>query len=216
MFEAGRIYIPTCPGNLPDEYPVLCVAAAGSGADFFELKGCVQNIAQLLCSAEITCRRAEKPYLHPGSCADICIEGEAIGEMGEVHPDVCENFDIPAKTVIAQLRIDKLIQKGKPQYTYEQLPRFPAVERDIAVVVDEDIGAGEVLLAIKKAGGRKLAHAVLFDVYQDAKLGAGKKSLAFGLQFRAADKTMTDEETNSIMEKILRVLEKECGAKLRL
>ncbi|MEI6102134.1 MAG: phenylalanine--tRNA ligase subunit beta, partial [Eubacteriales bacterium] len=132
------------------------------------------------------------------------------------HPDVCENYDIAAKTIIAQVRMDKLAQKAKPLHTYEPLPRFPAVERDIAVVVDDDTGAGDVLRVIKQAGGKKLAQAQLFDVYRDSKIGEAKKSLAFGLQFRAPDKTMTDEETNAIMEKILKLLEKECGAKLRL
>lgn len=216
LFETGRIYIPRPDGVLPDEYPVLCLAAAGGGADFFQLKGCVENIAYLLCSAEITCRRTEKPYFHPGVSAEIYMGNDLVGEIGEVHPDVCENFDIQAKTVIAQIRVDQLIKNKKPQFKYAELPRFPAVERDIAVVVDEDTGAGDVLGIIKKAGTKRLVKTELFDVYRDAKLGENKKSLAFGLQFRAADKTMTDEETNSIMEKIIRTLEKECGAKLRL
>jgi phenylalanyl-tRNA synthetase beta chain len=216
LFETGRIYIPASEGALPDEYPVLCMAASGSGADFFQLKGCIENFIWLLCSAEIICRRIEKTYFHPGVSAEIYIGHEAIGEIGEVHPDVGENFDIQAKTIIAQIRIDQLLKHKKPQFKYAELPRFPAVERDIAVVVDEEIGAGDVLGIIKKAGTKRLVKTELFDVYRDAKLGENKKSLAFGLQFRAADKTMTDEETNSIMEKILRTLDKECGAKLRL
>ncbi len=216
LFETGRVYIPGSEGMLPDEYPVLCMAVAGTGADFFGLKGCIENLAWLLCSAEISCRRAERPYFHPGVSAEIVMGKDIIGEIGEVHPDVCENFDIPAKTVVAQIRIDQLLGNNKPQIRYAELPRFPAVERDIAVVVDEETGAGDVLAAIKKAGTKRLVKTELFDVYRDAKLGEDKKSLAFGLQFRAADKTMTDEETNSIMDKIIRTLEKECGAKLRL
>ena len=216
LFETGRIYIPVQDSALPDEYPVLCLASAGGGADFFRLKGCIENIVNLLCSAEIACRRVEKPYFHPGVSAEIFIGNDAVGEIGEVHPDVCENFDIQAKTVVAQIRIDQLLKHTKPQFRYAELPRFPAVERDIAVVVDESIGAGDVLGMIQKAGTKRLVKTELFDVYRDAKLGENKKSLAFGLQFRAADKTMTDEETNSIMEKIIRTLEKECGAKLRL
>lgn len=215
LIETGRIYIPREGEILPDEYPVVCIGQAGSGADFFGLKGCVENLAGLLCSAEAGFVRARRPYFHPGICAEIRIGNVTVGEIGEVHPDVCENFEIPAKTIVAQMRIDLMIKNKKPAFRYAELPRFPAVERDLAVVVDEETGAGDVLDAIKKAGTKRLESARLFDVYRDEKLGAGKKSLAFGLRFRAADKTMTDEETNSIMEKILRVLEKEFGAKIR-
>ncbi len=216
LFETGRIYIPAEAGKLPDEYPVLVMAMAGGGADFFALKGCIENIAHLLCGREVVCQRAEFAWLHPGVSAEILMNGAVVGEIGEAHPDVCERFGIGAKVVIAQIRIDKLAASEKPLHTYEPLPRFPAVERDLAVVVDEEAGAGDVLRIIKQAGGKKLALAQLFDVYRDEKLGAGKKSLAFGLKFRAPDKTMTDEETNAIMEKILKLLERECGAKLRL
>lgn len=216
LFETGRIYLPTEAGKLPDEYPVLALAMAGAGADFFALKGCIENITGLLCGKDIVCRQAEYPWLHPGVSAEILMGSEVIGEIGEAHPDVCERFGIGSKTIIAQLRIDKLAAVTKPVHTYEPLPRFPAVERDLAVVVDEEIGAGDVLRVIKQAGGKKLSQAQLFDVYRDEKIGEGKKSLAFGLKFRAPDKTMTDGETNAIMEKILKLLEKECGAKLRL
>jgi phenylalanyl-tRNA synthetase beta chain len=215
LIETGRIYIPKDGEVLPDEYPAVCIGQSGSGADFFALKGCVENLAGLLCSAEAVFVRAEWPYFHPGICAEIRVGRETVGEIGEVHPDVCENFEIPVKTIVAQMRIDLLIKNSKPPFRFSELPRFPAVERDLAVVVDEEAGAGDVLAAIKNAGTKRMESARLFDVYRDEKLGAGKKSLAYGLKFRAADKTMTDEETNSIMEKILRVLEKEFGAKLR-
>ncbi len=215
LIEAGRVYIPKEGEDLPDEYPMICIGQSGSGADFFGLKGCVENLSSLLCSAEASFARTDRPYYHPGICAEIRVGGELVGEMGEVHPDVCDNFDIPSKTIVAQIRIDLLIKNKKPAFKYTELPRFPAVERDLAVVVDEDAGAGDVLASIKKAGTKRLESVRLFDVYRDGKLGEGKKSLAFGLKFRAADKTMTDEETNSIMEKILRILEREFDAKLR-
>lgn len=216
LFETGRIYIPAGEGKLPDEYPVLCVGMAGEGADFYALKGCIENIALLLCGQEITCRRARFAWLHPGVSAEILLGREVIGQIGEVHPDVCENFGIGARTVLAQVRTDRLAANKKPLHTYEPLPRFPAVERDLAVVADENTGAGDVLRVIRQAGGKRLVQAQLFDVYRDDKLGAGKKSLAFGLQFRSPDKTMTDEETGALMDKIVKTLEAECGVKLRL
>ncbi len=215
LVETGRIYIPQKGEVLPEEYPVVCIAQSGSGADFLGLKGCVENLTYLLCSAESTFVRDQKPYFHPGVCAEIRIGKQTIGEIGEVHPDVCEHFDISVKTVVAQLRVDYLVKNKKPSFKFAELPRFPAVERDLAVVVEEDAGAGDVLAAIKKAGTKRLESVRLFDVYRDDKIGTGKKSLAFGLKFRAADKTMTDEETNAIMEKILRILEKDFNAKLR-
>ena len=97
LMEAGRIYIPKDGEDLPDEYPVVCIGQSGSGADFLGLKGCVENLVGLLCSARADFVRAKRPYFHPGICAEIRVGKVTVGEIGEVHPDVCENFDIPAK-----------------------------------------------------------------------------------------------------------------------
>ncbi|WP_066644590.1 phenylalanine--tRNA ligase subunit beta [Christensenella timonensis] len=214
LFETSRVYCPVEGEALPDEIPTLVMAAYGS-KDFFDLKGTIENLVRLLCGRELACRRSEEPYLHPGVAADLYVGEEKIGVLGRVHPKVMKAFDIPQDAVIAQIDLKKLFGMEKAEAKYLKLPKFPAATRDLAVIVPEDVGAGDMMQAIRQAGGKRLEQVSLFDVYAGEKIGAGKKSVAFSLSLRSNEGTMTDEEVERVMKKVLRALETQFEASLR-
>jgi phenylalanyl-tRNA synthetase beta chain len=136
--------------------------------------------------------------------------------MGEVHPDVAARFGLSdVRAYVAEIDLDALAELDVPIYGIKELPKYPAVSRDLAIVVDETAGAGTILEAVRKAGGRILEDATLFDVYRDTRLGEGKKSLAYAITFRAPDRTLTDAEIGSAMDKVLKALERDFGAEIR-
>lgn len=140
---------------------------------------------------------------------------DAIATFGEVHPIVCKNYGVKTKVYYAKIDVDKLVKYSKEDKKYVPVPKYPAVERDIAVIVDEDIEVGKIEKVITKKCKKILEEIKLFDIYRSEKLGENKKSIAFALTFRAQDKTLTDEEINGAMDTIISDLEKELNAELR-
>ncbi len=214
LFETSRVYHPVKGEPLPKEIPTLAMAVSGS-KDFFDLKGTVENLVSLLSGKQTVCRRSEEPYLHPGISADLFVEEEKIGVLGRVHPEVMKSFEIPQNTVIAHIDLRKLFEIKKEEVKYRNLPKFPAATRDLAVIVSREVGAGDMMQAIRQAGGKRLEQVGLFDVYEGDKIGQGKKSVAFSISLRSSEGTMTDEEVERIMKKILKALEAEFEASLR-
>ena len=154
-------------------------------------------------------------YYHPGRKAIMAVGDTRLATLGEIHPDVAEAFDIKGRVVVAEVDLDALRPMEKDFYGIKPLPKFPAVSRDIAVVVDEAVGAGTMMDAIRAAAGKLLEDAKLFDIYRGEKLGAQRKSVAFAITLRAPDRTLTDEEINAAMEKVLKALSEKFGAELR-
>ena len=154
-------------------------------------------------------------YYHPGRKAVLTVGETQLAQLGEIHPDVAERFGIEARAYVAEIDLDVLRPLEAPLYGVKPLPKYPAVTRDIALVVDEKVGVGTMLETIRKSGGKTLESATLFDIYRGEKLGADKKSVAYALSFRASDRTLTDEEIAGSMAKILKAVEAEYGAELR-
>ena len=219
LYELGKTYFPNDDAsvNAPViEKPAVILACAGKDEDFYTLKGVLENAVSLFSGKSLKCTRCSVPYLHPGRSAAMFVGKFEIGRIGQVAEEVLERYDIPHTVYIAYLylaNVEKLDDRESMRFA--ELPKFPASERDIAVIVDDDTGAGDVLATIKASGGKKLESAELFDVYRSDQLGEGKKSLAYRMVFRADDRTLTDEETDAAFSKILRTLEREYGAKLR-
>ncbi|MBQ3274665.1 MAG: phenylalanine--tRNA ligase subunit beta [Christensenellaceae bacterium] len=219
LYELGKTYFPNDDAsvNAPViEKPAVILACAGKDEDFYTLKGVLENAVSLFSGKSLKCTRCSVPYLHPGRSAAMFVGKFEIGRIGQVAEEVLERYDIPHPVYIAYLylaNVEKLDDRESMRFA--ELPKFPASERDIAVIVDDDTGAGDVLATIKASGGKKLESAELFDVYRSDQLGEGKKSLAYRMVFRADDRTLTDEETDAAFSKILRTLEREYGAKLR-
>ncbi|MDO4865549.1 MAG: phenylalanine--tRNA ligase subunit beta [Clostridia bacterium] len=215
LFELSRVFVPAGKaGDLPTEKTALCLSAFGEGVDFYTVKNIVVwLLAKFGVTASI--EAAGDAYYHPGRKAVMTVDGVKIAALGEIHPDVASAFDIAKRVYVAEVDLDALMPLEKPFYGIKPLPKFPAVSRDIAVVVDEKVGAGTMMDAIRKAAAKTLEDVKLFDIYRGDKLGRGKKSVAYAITLRAPDRTLTDEEINSTMDKVLKALNAQFGAELR-
>jgi phenylalanyl-tRNA synthetase beta chain len=145
----------------------------------------------------------------------LTVDGAQLAQLGEIHPDVAEKFDIEARVYVAEIDLDALRPLEKAFYGVKPLPKFPAVTRDIALVMDEKVGVGTVLETIQASGGKNLESVKLFDIYRGVGVPEGKKSMAFSLELRADDRTLTDADSEGVMSKVLSALSEKLGATLR-
>ncbi len=167
------------------------------------------------------------PSFHPGKSARVVItretsaqteagDSQSLGVIGELHPLLRENYDLPETPVlVAELDLQAILQAMPEDYAVEVVSTYPPVLEDLAIIVDEEVPAEQVAQVIRQAGGKTLARLTLFDVYRGGQIGAGKKSLAYSLTYQAADRTLTDPDVQQLRQKIIRRLEQELGAKLR-
>ncbi len=215
LFELASEYIPTTPDQLPVEKTTLIGGLYGKKADFFTVKGIVEQLFKNLSvyGCEFEASSDEFAY-HPGRCAVITKDGVRVGVLGEVHPMAAENYKMDCRVVSFSLDADKLFEIAEPEKTYTPLPKFPAVTRDLALLCDENMTVRTLEKAIIKGAGTYLEHIKLFDVYQGAQIEAGKKSVAFSVTLRSAESTLTDEISNRVVADIMAELEK-TGAVLR-
>ncbi|KYH35493.1 phenylalanine--tRNA ligase beta subunit [Clostridium tepidiprofundi DSM 19306] len=216
LFEIGKIYIPNKDENkLPEEKNILTIGMYG-GVDYFNLKGVVENIIDALGIDKIKFEREQNnPSFHPGKTAAIYIKNKFIGVLGEIHPDVCENYGVEERCYIAEIDLDILYANSKLDKKYTPLPKYPAVTRDIAILVDDTVLVQYIEDIIAKTGGNIVESYKLFDVYKGKQIPEGKKSIAYSIVYRVSDKTLTDKEVNKVHDKILRTLEYKLGAQLR-
>lgn len=228
LYEIANVYraenLPLT--QLPEQRSTLACAAVGYAAaaawnrapeplDFYVLKGILEKLLDGLRVSDYHFVPAVFPPFHPGRTAAVELAGRTIGYLGEVHPKVLEEYGIEQKTVMSEIDLMAVTAAANLVPRYRPLPRFPATTRDIAVLVDDTVKAGELLTLIREAGGELLESAVLFDVYSGGKIPAGKKSLAYSLTYRAEDKTLTDAEVEEAHKRILAVLGDKTGARLR-
>ena len=217
LYEFGNIYLPKALPltELPEERMQMTLGMYNSG-DFFDLKGMVETIfAKLGIRETVTYNPNDnRPYLHPGRKADIIIGDTVIGYMGEVHPEVADTYNIGTKAYIAVLDVIELEKHADFDVKYEGVAKYPAVTRDICLVMKKDILAGQVEAVIRENGGKLLEDYHLFDVYEGEQLGKDEKSLAYSIRFRAADRTLEDKDVTAVMDKILKKMSV-LGAELR-
>jgi len=230
LFEIGSVYLASEEGALPEEPARLCLGLAGqrettswmSGdtglMDFFDLKGVLAALVSGWQIDGVKYEPATHPTFQAGRVARISTaDGTFLGVVGQVHPLVAKQFDMPEgiPMLAAELDLDALLAAAPDELQIESIPQYPAVLRDIALVLDKSIPAAKVEQLIKQTGGRLLAKVRLFDIYHGEQLPAGKKSLAYALAFQSPDKTLTDKDANKLRDKIVRRLQREIGAKLR-
>ena len=212
--ESKRFVAKSLPLNeQPDELPTLCIGVYGKDEDFFTLKGIVEEV-MTLCGAHTQYKRSSEPYLHPGRQAEVLANNVSAAVLGEVHPEVAASYGIDTRVYVAEIKLDVLYAINKRKTTYKPLPKFPAVERDFAMLCDADIPVGDLEKAIVSGGGRVLEKVELFDVYQGSQIPEGKKSVAYSVWLRSAEGTLTDAQIEEISAKIIAKLEK-LGAELR-
>ncbi len=220
VFELSFVYLPVEGEQLPDERQTLTIGLYGGDADFFELKGTIEELLAALGIEKFEFKaESEHPSFHPGRTARLYVkikgESRPCAILGEIHPEVAEKTECPQRTYVALVDVSVLIEASTTKRQYKQLPKFPAVTRDIAVVVKDELYVADLMAAISQKGGEYLEEVKLFDIYKGAQVPEGMKSVAFALSFRAADKTLKDEDVSQAMERILKQLEKSFGAQLR-
>ena len=210
LYEMANVYLPeSLPlTKLPEEKMMLALGMYGQG-DFFDMKGCVEAILDRLgITTGVTYEpKGEHSYLHPGRKADIMMDREVLGYLGEVHPEVADNYNLGTKTYVAVLDVAKLAEKANFDIKYQGVAKFPAVTRDISLVMKKTVLAGQIEEVIRKSGGKLLEDYHLFDIYEGENVGKDEKSLAYSIRFRAKDRTLEDKDVSAVMDKILKKLE---------
>lgn len=211
LYEIGNIYIPKALPltELPDERTQFTLGMYGTG-DFFDLKGIVEEFLEKvgMKGLETYDPKAGKTFLHPGRQANIVYDGSVIGYLGEVHPDVLDTYSIGDRAYIAVIDMPEVVSRATFDIKYTGIAKYPAVTRDISMVMDKGIMVGQVEDVIRKCGGKLLEDLKLFDIYEGSQIKEGCKSVAYSISFRAKDRTLADQDVNTIMDKIIKNLEK--------
>ena len=217
LYELGNIYLPKALPltELPEERMMFTLGMYGDG-DFFDMKGVIEEFFDQVGMHKKTeyNPKAGKPFLHPGRQARISYEGDEIGYLGEVHPVVADTYGIGARAYVAVLDILKVVEHATFDRKYEGIAKFPAVNRDISMVVPKSVLVGEIEHMIAQRGGKILEHYELFDIYEGSQIQEGYKSVAYSITFRSKEKTLEEAEVTSAMKKILNGLES-MGIELR-
>ena len=210
LYELGNIYLPKALPltELPKERMQFTLGMYGEG-DFFSMKGVVEEFFEKigLHKKEVYDPNSGKPYLHPGRQANILYDGVVVGYLGEVHPDVADTYGIGSRAYIAVIDMPEIVERATFDRKYTGIARFPAVTRDISMVMPKEILVGQIEDVIEKKGGAYLESYALFDIYEGAQIKEGYKSVAYSIVFRAQDKTLEDAEVTEAMNRILKALE---------
>jgi len=225
LFEIGRVFHAAAGGVRPEveERRALGIAMHGrlargwnlpaeaSDVTFFHLKGLLEELTAEL-RVGISVEGAAVPWLHPGRSARLLADGAEIGMFGELHPAAAERFDLTGRVHVAEINLEALLRRATLARRFEPLPRYPSVDRDLAVFVPAEMPQAEVRRVIRQAGGPLLEMVDLFDVYTGPQAPAGQCSLAYALQFRAPDRTLTAEEADAALSRIHDALRSTLGA----
>ncbi len=216
LYELAKIYVPVEGQKLPEEPKMLVLGTYGAGTTFFTLKGELEAIfAGLRVKKASYAAVKNNPSYHPGRCASVSIDGVEVGVIGQVHPSVAKNYGIDVEVYCAEISFTKLCGLMLPEATYVPLPKYPAVTRDLSLICDEEITVAQAEEVITAAAGKLLRGVKLFDIYRGTGVPEGKKSMAFSLELRADDRTLTDTDSEAVVAKVLAALKDKLDAILR-
>ena len=216
LYELAKIYLPVEGEDLPSEPKMLMLGSYGAGENFFKLKGELEAILaglRLPKATYVACK--ENPSFHPGRCAEVSINGVTLGYMGQVHPQVAKNYDLDTEVYCVELNFTEMMKLQLPEATYTPLPKYPGVNRDLALICDEAVTVADIENVINASAGKLLRGVKLFDIYRGIGVPEGKKSMAFSLELRADDRTLTESDCEGTLQKVLTALESKLGVKLR-
>ncbi len=218
LFEIAKVYLPKeLPlVELPKEENRLCIGMYGEGVDFYTIKGALEEMFKALHINE-SYARGVRPFLHTGRSADVIVDGKCVGYVGELHPDTMDAYGVDNfRLYVAEISIDAIFNENCLEKTkFSAFSKFPIIERDLAVVVADEVQAGDMINAVKGAKIKFLNDVKVFDTYKSEQIGEGKKSVAMSFAFSSLDRTLTDDEIATEMAKILSALKRKCGAKIR-
>lgn len=216
LFEVGKVFLPTEEGKLPDEPLKITMGMYGDNADFYDLKGVCESLFDGLNVNRVKYEAVtDNPTFHPGRCAKVSAGGKMLGIIGEIHPAVMRKFGIEIPVYVGELDFENIFLNIKTDIKFKELPKFPAVTRDIAMLVDKSVPVADIEAVITKASGKTLESLALFDVYEGKQIPEGKKSVAYSAVYRASDRSLTGEEVQKVFDKVVKNLEGQLGAQLR-
>ena len=230
LYEIGRVFYGHESKSQPDEPTYVCGVLAGKRADdgwnakfpeydFFDAKGAVEQLLSALRLTKVRFKVADPkkyPWLQPGRAAEVLSQGESLGWVGNIHPANLQKIGVDVPVVAFELSVEALLRLAKRELPYVDVPTLPGVTHDLAIVVDESVTYEQLVQRISSAGGKLLADVRLFDVYRDPiRVGKGKKSMAFSLTYRAADRTLTSEEVEKAHEKLVNKVLRATGGEVR-
>lgn len=184
--------------------------------DFYDLKGIIEQLMETMNIQKYSVQALKaNPTFHPGKTAELMVGGVSAGIFGAVHPKVCANYDLEQEVLMASIDFNLLLEHMNPEKTYQSLPKFPAVTRDLAMLCDDEVEVGRIEEIIRQCGRTLIEEIKLFDIYKGKQIPAGKKSVAYSIVFRDANKTLEEQEVNRVMDKILSRLEEKLHVELR-
>jgi phenylalanyl-tRNA synthetase beta chain len=226
LYEIGRVYWPRAGEILPEEPLHLSIGLMGRRAetgwnqpaaeyDFYDLKGMLELICARFNLPVPALQRATRPFLHPGQSAEICLKGHPVGFMGQVHPRIREAYELAKNVFLLELDLTGAELLRNPTVVFKAPPRFPALQRDLALVLPVGVTPEDVIRRIKEIGGDWVENVELFDVYQGEQVEAGMRSLAFSLSYRSKERTLSDAAVNQTQAELLQKLHAEYGAVIR-
>ncbi len=216
LYEIAKIYLPVAGQLLPEEPKMLLLGTYGANENFFTLKGELEAIfAGLRLKKASYAAVKNNPSYHPGRCAAVSVDGMEVGVIGQVHPLVAKNYGIDVDVYCAEINFTKLLDCLLPDATYTPLPKYPSVTRDLSLICDESVTVADVETVITSAAGKLLRGVKLFDIYRGVGVPEGKKSMAFSLELRADDRTLTDTDSEAVVSKVLNALKEKLDAILR-
>ena len=216
LYELAKIYLPVADQVLPQEPKMLVLGTYGAGETFFTLKGELEAVLQGLNMPKPSYEAdTNNPSYHPGRCAKVSVSGVELGYMGQVHPLVAENYGMDTEVYCVEIDFTKLFTLRLPDRTYVPLPKYQAVSRDLSFVCDEAVTVAQAEAIITAAAGKLLRGVKLFDIYRGTGIPEGKKSMAFSMELRADDRTLTDADSEGVVNKVLQALQAGLNAVLR-
>ena len=216
FFELSKVYLAEelTVEKLAEERETLTIGMYGD-VDFFDLKGVIENLMDELHIDKYRILSSNNDSMHPGRTAELLINNRRIGCLGEVHPEVLDKYDIPVRVYIAELNFEEILRQCNMNIKYKALPKYPSVARDIAIVVAEEITAGQIEEIIRNKGGKLVEDVKFFDIYRGSQIKEGYKSMAYSIVYRSDEKTLSEEDITRVHNKIISSLENQIGAELR-
>lgn len=229
LYEIGKVYIKQADvqkvsddpkylgeNELPKEQKKITIGMYGPERDYFTLKGLIETLMEVIPIESFEFKRCtELEFMHPGRTATLVINHKEAGYLGEIHPQIAKNYAIGTSVYVAELDLETLLEAANQTISFKPLPKYPATTRDIAMLVSKETLVGDLEKVIRQRGGKLLESIKLFDIYEGEQIGKEMKSVAYNLTFRAEDRTLTDEDVQKSMKKILNGLESTFCAKLR-
>ena len=224
LFEIGSVFICNGEQKEPERVAGILAGQIGEGVysdpyrspDFYDIKGLVEGILEVCGIVDYTLQKTDTPTFHPGRNAKVLLGNKQVGTFGEAHPEVLENYDLPYKAYLFEFDMEVLVDAAIFAKRFEPIPIYPTVERDLAIVVDEEVLSDMPTELIYATGGELVKSVRLFDVYEGEQVPEGKKSLAYAITYHSATETLTDKAVNTLHDKVVKHLNQKLGAELRM